>query len=146
MFNPLTPAEVVSAIGRAARDAARGGEEASEFSRGQLLSAYSLSRHLTVELDAYGPELEAFAADVAGWTAALPEAAGGGEALRALAARLEATADARELGTLTCELLDRLRVDESNTARELRARIQGRLRGVADREVELLAAVIEAKR
>src|SRR5437764_1352693 len=119
MFNHLTPAEVVAAIGRAAREAARGDAVASDYSRGQLLSAYSCSRHLTVELEAYGPEVRACAADVA----AILREAGLGD--------LEETADGAQLGELVSEALDRLREDGSDTAREARERIHARLRRLA---------------
>ena len=130
MFNHLTPAEVVIAIGRAARDAARGNAEASEFSRGQLLSAYSCARHLAVELG-FGADVRACAADV---DAILRDANAG---------PLEVTDDGGRLGPLLCDALDRLRADTSLAASEARTQIQARLRALADREVELLAAVIE---
>ena len=53
MFNPLTPSEMVTAIGLAARTAARGEGELDEFDRGQLMSAYSATRHLAIEIDRF---------------------------------------------------------------------------------------------
>lgn len=143
MFNPLTPAEVVGAIGRAARDAARSEEPASEFSRGQLMSAYSASRHLGVELESFEPELRSFAQAVAGRVRDRAEALADGDRARALADRLDATADARAAGDAVCELLDDLRGDGGPAAGELRAEIRTLLRQLADREVDLLADVIE---
>ena len=66
MFNPLTPAQVVAAIGSTARGIARSDETLSDYARGQLLSAYSCSRHITVEIDRYEGEIRAFADDVFG--------------------------------------------------------------------------------
>src|SRR6202042_1663594 len=60
MFNQLTAAEVVSAIGTTLRGAARSDEQASDFERDQLMSAYSATRHLSVELATYPPELARF--------------------------------------------------------------------------------------
>jgi hypothetical protein len=131
VFNHLTPADVVTAIGRAARDAARGDGVTSAYARGQLLSAYSSARHVRVEIDAYPAELRAFAADVA--AAVEPRAPG-------LAAELTGDAGAARVAALTCEALERLRAHGDDAAVR---RIQERLRRLADREVELLADAIE---
>ena len=60
MFNQLTPSEVVTAIGATLRGAARGEGQASDFGRDQLMSAYSATRHLRVELVEYPPVWSAF--------------------------------------------------------------------------------------
>ncbi|MFX7063735.1 hypothetical protein ABTH87_18940, partial [Acinetobacter baumannii] len=65
MFVPLTPAQMVSAIGATARQAARRQEPHDEFAQGQLKAAYSASRHLAIELDSFAPVLGEFAARVA---------------------------------------------------------------------------------
>ena len=46
-------------------------------------------------------------------------------------------------GELVCELLDRLREDDSAAARQLQSAVRSELVKLIDREVELLAAVIE---
>jgi hypothetical protein len=56
----MTPTDMVTAMGRATRDAARSAEPASEFSRGQLMSVYSASRHLAVDVAQFPTELRAF--------------------------------------------------------------------------------------
>jgi hypothetical protein len=135
----LTPAEVVTALGQSARLAARAdaGEISNDYSRGQLLSAFSTSRHLTVELQSYGPELRAFADDVAGMV---------GEALPDVAAALRETGDAGPIGELTCRALETLRGDDAPAgAAELRMAVHARLRVLAEREVDLLAEAIERK-
>jgi hypothetical protein len=142
MFNQMTPADVVAAIGQAARAAARDDGASSEFARGQLLSAYSTSRHLSVELASYEAELQSFASDVGRWARDFDEAG----PIAALAAVVEDAPDAQALGDATCVLLERLRADGSEAANDLRARIHARLRRLADREVELLADVIEGPR
>jgi hypothetical protein len=134
MFNPLTPTQLVVAIGQTGRDAARHEEPANEFSRGQLLSAYSISRHLAVELNSFGPELRVFAGAVAAGIRARSKD-------QEIADRLEATTDPREIGDAVCELLDALRADPA--AAEHRAEVRALLGDLADREVELLAAAIE---
>jgi hypothetical protein len=146
MFSPLTPAEVVTAVGRAARDAARSDEPASEFSRGQLMSAFSVSRHLGVEIATFGPELRSFADGVADALRAGSGALACGDALQAAAGELAQAADAHRIGNLVAGALDDLRGDASPAATELRARLHAALRALADREVELLAEVIEAPR
>ncbi|QEC48077.1 hypothetical protein FSW04_11195 [Baekduia soli] len=141
MLNPLTPAEVVTAIGAAARDAARSEEPGNAFGRASLLSAYSGSRHLAVEIEHFDAERAVFAADVADavQAAGLP-------ALAPLATRLRGTSAAAPLGDLVCELLDALRADPAPGAATLRGAVQARLAHLADREVELLADAIEAGR
>ena len=47
------------------------------------------------------------------------------------------------MGELVCELLDQLREDSSPRARELHAAVRSELVKLTDREVELLADVIE---
>ena len=139
MFNPLTPAQVTLAVGRAARDAARNEEPASAFARGQLLSAYSIARHLAVDLEAYGPELTAFRTQVADAV----EAGAADAALRELGAAVRAAATGLEAGDATCRLLDALRAERGAQAAGLRAAIRAALRRLVDREVELLAEAIE---
>ena len=106
MFNPMTPAEVASAIGITARDAARADEPLGSFGRGQLMSSYSGSRHLAVEVSSFGPEIERFAVELA---CAFDGMEGGGEILTGVAARLRDSCDPRRVGEVLCELLDGLR-------------------------------------
>jgi hypothetical protein len=141
VFSPLTPADVVTAIGRAARDAARSDEPASEFSSGQLMSAYSASRHLGVELARFDTELASFAGAVA---ADLRDA--GGERLAQRANHVAQARDAHAIGDLVAVTLDELRGDPAPVAAQLRGRLRSALRELADREVELLAEVIEGPR
>lgn len=140
MFNPLSPSEVVAAIGGAAREAARGDQAGSDYARGQLLSAYSTSRHLSVELASFGPELSGFAREISASAAHIDDEPD----LAAVVAGMESATDAGELGDATCLLLDYLRASDSEAAKDLRVRVQARLRALADREVELLADAIEA--
>lgn len=121
MFEPLTPTEVVAAIGAAARAAARSEDPGDPFSRGQLRSADSCARHLAVELEHFDAERRTLADAVGG---DLPTADG-------------ALADA------LCALLERLRADPSPEAAARRAQVQRALAAMADREVALLAAAIE---
>jgi hypothetical protein len=145
MFNPLTPSEMVAAIGIAARTTARGDGELDEFDRGQLMSAYSASRHLAIEISSFGAELSARCSAIAD---AVDEACAGDSgtdagALRGLASRLRASGDARAAGDTTAELLDRCR-DRGLAA--LRGEIRTQLRALCDAEVTLLANGIEAAR
>jgi len=131
MWNPLTPAEVIAAIGPAARDAARAGD-LDPWMRGQLLSVYSGTRHLAAELGDVAPRVPEVARELA-------------EAVRAgglddLAGALAAQTDPRVLAELTCQALDRLRVDDPRRARPL---IQRALARAVALEIELLADAIE---
>jgi hypothetical protein len=141
MITPLTPAEMVTAIGRTARAAARAEEPLSEFQRSQLMSAYSGSRHLTVELASFPAEVEAFCTALAETLEAdppveLPE-------LAAVAAQLRETTDPRHAGEVVSALLNLLRARPSPATAALRARVQGSLRDLCDREVDLLADALE---
>jgi hypothetical protein len=127
----------------AARDAARGEGLTSEYSRGQLLSAYSSSRHLTVELESYEAEVRNYAGEVSAWIRAAAPALSESDRAAAVAAELEQTRDARAAGNLTSDLLHQLRDDRGDAARQLRDRIHARLRVLAEREVAALAEVIE---
>jgi hypothetical protein len=120
MFNPMTPAELISAMGRAARDVARSDDPADPFVRSQLLSVYSASRHVAVELEAFEPELRAFR-DAVGLEGADPQA----------------------LADETCMLLETLRADPSPQASERLAATRAALMALVDREVDLLADAIE---
>jgi hypothetical protein len=138
IFNQLTHAEIVGAIGVTARDAARGGGPASEFDRDQLMSAYSATRHLAVELSTYGPELQRFIEAVASHIHA-GEACDPNGRFGEIATRLQSARDAASVGTAVCELLDRLCEDDSRQARALRSAVHTSLRELAEREVDMLA-------
>jgi hypothetical protein len=142
VFSPLTPSEVVAAIGRAAREAASGSGPTSEFSRGQLMSAFSASRHLSVELACFPDELRGFTEQLA---PALRDTAelDAHRQLVALAGELERASDAARIGDLVSEALALVRTDGAPTAGVLRRRIRAALRALSEREVELLADAIE---
>lgn len=131
MFNQLTSADVVRAIGGTLRDAARTEQELSEFERDQLMSAYSATRHLSVELSAYPLLMAAFRDQLSGL---LHERASVADR-----ARVDAAQDSAELGAALCELLAGLRAAGSDEARSLRSAVQAALRRLADDEVDLVA-------
>jgi hypothetical protein len=138
VFNQLTAAEVVTAIGSTLRTAARNDGETSDFGRDQLMSAYSATRHLAVELSSYEPELRAVTVAVAASVRAaeIPELR---DDLAAVAARLDASPDAHALAAEISDLLQALREHGSEESNALRAEIHVHLRVLADREVDLLA-------
>jgi hypothetical protein len=130
MFNPMEPPELLQALARVLRAAARESED--EYRRSQLLSAYSLARHLAAE--------EAAAPGLAAWFRERLEAE-----LAASAAPAAATARARlaasprgdatgVLGRLFAEL------GEGGADATLRARLHSLLADLTDREVAVLAA------
>jgi hypothetical protein len=106
------------------------------------MSAYSASRHLSVELAKFGGELRPFASRAA---EALSEAGplGHGAELVALAGELAQASDAPRIGDLLSTALDHLRDDPAPAAQALRSRLHADLRVLCNREVELLAEVIE---
>jgi hypothetical protein len=149
MFTPLTPAQLISAIGVSARDAARSQQPLDDFARGQLKSAYSASRHLAIVLESFGPPLRDFAAAVtasAQRTAAEAAAEEDPAAIEALAARLARTQDAHAIGDTVCRMLELCRSRPGRPWSDLRADIRGSLRVLCDSEVAILAAGLEQGR
>jgi hypothetical protein len=141
VFNQLTPAAVVTAIGRAAQSAARLEGPASDFDRDQLMSAYSATRHLAAELDGYALPLEEFTISVARSLQTCPDL----ELRGALSGHAERIASARDGATLGQEIADALatvRQSTSDVAPTLRAEIHAHLRSLADREVDVLAEAL----
>jgi hypothetical protein len=136
MFNQLTTAEVVSAIGTTLRGAARSDEQASDFERDQLMSAYSATRHLSVELATYPPELARFRATLAELLREHPGVTG---ETRPRADAVIAARGIAELGDALCELLAELRSHHTDDARSLRVELRVCLRQLVDRETELMA-------
>jgi hypothetical protein len=137
MFNPLTPSEMVTAIGLAARATARGDGELDDFDRGQLLSAYSATRHLAVEIDRFSGELSARCAAIA-------DAAAGEPSLRPLADDVRRATDGGAAGEAISALLEACR--QTPELAGVRAAIRRELRALCDAEVGLLAEGIEAGR
>jgi hypothetical protein len=136
LFNQMTPSDIVGAIGITARDAARSDDPAGDFARDQLLSAYSATRHLAVELSSYEPELSRFRTAAA---SRIRAAAADDPDLEPVAGELEADDDVAVLGAALADLLKRLRDDETPSAARLRSELRALLRELADREVDLLA-------
>jgi len=126
MFNPLSASEMITAVGRAAREAAGAEGPLSEFERGQLKSGYSATRHLAIEVSAFPAERARFRS-----------------AVQALAPRAAIPEDEPGLATCVADLLQTCRTQSQP---DTRAAIQRLLRQFCDREVELLAAAIEAGR
>jgi hypothetical protein len=138
MFNQLTPSEVVTAIGATVRGAARSEGQASDFDRDQLMSAYSATRHLAVELASYEPELAGFTTTVSDQIRHA-DAPGLEHELAALADRIELSVDPGAVGGALCELFELLRRTPSRQAEALQSQIHVQVRSLADREVDLLA-------
>lgn len=142
VFNQLTAAEVVTAIGATARAIARegGGEgELSDFERDQLMSAYSATRHLAVELTSYAPEFRRFNEALASVLGDAEGTGGDGEAVERLRQVLRDEGDVAAVGDALSDLLAVWREDDAPETRERRAKVQALLRELADREVEVLA-------
>jgi hypothetical protein len=134
---------MVGAIGEAARAAARADGPIDDFQRSQLLSAYSSTRHLAVELESFPPAMAAFCGGLAdrldaGPQAELPELAG-------IASQLRSSADPRRAGEVVSALLNLLRAHPSPAAAALRADVRTALRDLCDREVDLLADALERR-
>jgi hypothetical protein len=138
MFNQLTPSEIVTAIGATVRGAARSDGQTSDFERDQLMSAYSATRHLAVELAAFEPEFRSFTATVAGLLHDVADPELHAE-LAPSAGALDVATDPGAVGAAVCEVMETLRARGSAAAEQLRTEVHVHLRALADREVYLLA-------
>ncbi|HEY2056042.1 MAG TPA: hypothetical protein VGH14_19065 [Solirubrobacterales bacterium] len=127
MFNALRTEQLIAGIGATARTAAGATGEPDEYARGQLLSAYSVSRLLAAEVSAEAALLAWLRSELLGALGASPAAA-----------RIEAAPDAIAIGGVLVDLLAELR--ESGEDPELRTRIHAILREMAQRELAALAA------
>ena len=130
MFNALRTEQLIAGIGTTARSAAGASGPPDEYARGQLLSAYSVSRLLAAEVSAEAALLA--------WLR--------GELLEALgdkpeATKVEAAPDAVEIGGILVDLLAELR--QSGEDPELRTRIHAILREMAGRELRQLPSHAE---
>ncbi|MCW2993092.1 MAG: hypothetical protein JWQ18_587 [Conexibacter sp.] len=147
MFNPIEPADMVVAIGRAARSAARSADGTqTAFDQAQLLSAYSASRHIAAELTRYGPPLEAFReAILAQLRQAIAEGAPGVAGREELADVETALANghaAIEVGAAVATLLEILRRADAPWCASLQTTVRQQLRALAEAEVDALASEV----
>jgi hypothetical protein len=126
VFNSLRTDQLIAGIGATARTAASATGAPDDYARGQLLSAYSVSRLLAAEVSGE-------AALLAWLRSELLDALGEGP----VATKIEAAPDAIEIGGILVDLLAELR--ESGEDPELRTRIHAILREMAGRELAVLA-------
>jgi hypothetical protein len=126
VFNPMSASEVIQAVGGVLKSAAgQDGEDA--YRRGQLLSAYSVCRHLAAEESAR-PELRSWFED---------------ELEPILAARGEEWprgAEPTEVGERLSTLMAALRAAGDAESRQTATALRGVLRDLSDREIDALAA------
>jgi hypothetical protein len=146
MFNPLTVDQLVAALGTMLHDAGRGDGSLSSFEREQMLSAYSLSRHLRGEIRgaaafaAFAGRTEGLLADAAAHRAA----AGDAEWASALreAAETVSAGDVARTGEAVADLLQALRAARPDWAPPLVHELHRALAGLADAEVAVLAEAL----
>jgi hypothetical protein len=126
MLNPMSTAEVVRAVGAVLEASAAGGSD-DGYRRGQVLSAFSVCRHLAAE--------EAGRRELAEWleAASAPVLADRGEAPLS-AARPE------EAGERLASLMDELRAAEDERSREALRELRSVLHELCEREIAILAA------
>ena len=123
----MSEAEVIRALGLVLKDAS-GSVAADDFRRSQMLSAFSVARHLAAEVESR-PRLEAgFREELAALLEGEP------------AQRVAAAAGPEELGAVLCELLAELRGrGEDPAARETAEELRAALGRLCDRELAALA-------
>jgi hypothetical protein len=119
----MSAPEVILSVGGVLKAAAGRGAD-DDYRRGQMLSAYSICRHLAAE-EAARPRLRS-------WFEA--------ELEPILARRGEAGAEGADLGTRLCVLMAELRASGDSDSEREAAVLRAALRGLCDREIEALAA------
>jgi hypothetical protein len=139
VFNPLSASEITLGVGQVLKQAASAEDPQDDYQRSQLLSAYSITRHLAAE-QAAGDTLlvwfrQRLSAELRGASAANPPPLAN---LEARAELIGACRDGAELGRQVSELLLALR-QSGNEARSLIEAVHGLLRELCDREVAALA-------
>lgn len=127
MFNSLRTDQLIAGIGATARTAAGATGAPDDYARGQLLSAYSVSRLLAAEVSGEATLLAWLRSE-------LLDALGDNPA----ATKIEDAPDAIAIGGVLVDLLAELR--ESGEDPELRTRIHAILREMAGRELAALSA------
>ncbi len=143
MWNPLSPSEVIAAMGGPVRDAARGEEPLDDWESGQLLSVYSATRHLAAEVGAVEPHIGELTGDLAAALRSSTDETELAARLSQLAELLEGVDDSRQAAEIACQALDLVRVDGSTSAEHVRAEIHVALARAVELEVRLLADAIE---
>jgi hypothetical protein len=133
MFNALRTDELIAGMGTTMRAAAAAEGPADEYARGQLLSAFSVSRLLAAEVRATPGLLAWLKGELDAALAASedPAAAPARE-------RVADAADGNEVGDALVDLLAELRAEGRDQA--LRERVHAVLREMAARELAALAA------
>jgi hypothetical protein len=138
MFNALRTETLIAGMGATMRAAAAAGGPVDDYGRGQLLSAYSVSRLLAVEVRAQAGLLEWLRGAL---LAALEPSSD--PAAAPAAERIAAAADANAIGDALVDLFAELREDGRDS--ELRERLHAVLREMAARELAALAARPEGR-
>ena len=147
MFNSLRTDQLIAGIGATARTAAGATGAPDDYARGQLLSAYSVSRLLAAEVSGEAALLAWLRGELLDALATAPD----DPAATAAATRIEAATDGNEIGGALVDLLADLRTRVRTSPRiaresanapdpELRTRIHAILREMASRELAALAA------
>jgi hypothetical protein len=153
VFNSLRTDQLIAGIGATARTAAGATGAPDDYARGQLLSAYSVSRLLAAEVSGEAALLAWLRAELLDALATAPD----DPAATAAATRIEDATDGNEIGGALVDLLadlrarstdDRVRssgriaTESANSpgGDELRTRIHAILREMAERELAALAA------
>jgi uncharacterized protein YPO0396 len=134
VFNSLRTDQLIAGIGATARTAAGATGAPDDYARGQLLSAYSVSRLLAAEVSGEAALLARLRGELLDALATAPD----DPAAAAAATRIEAATDGNEIGGALVDLLADLRARDE--VPELRTKIHAILREMAGRELAALAA------
>jgi thioredoxin-like negative regulator of GroEL len=134
MFNALRTEQLIAGIGAAGRAAASASGPPDEYARGQLLSAYSVSRLLAAEVSAEASMLAWLRGELTGALASYPDDPDAAAALPAI----EDATDSAAIGDALVTLLAKLRARDDDS--ELRRQLHSILREMTHRELLALAA------
>jgi len=132
VFNALTADQLIAGLGSVLRAAAAATEPPDEYARGQLLSAYSITRLLTAEQRASAGLLTWLRTELRDALAPCSD-----EAAVAARERIAQAADAPAIGAVLVDLLAKLRSGDREP--QARARVHAVLRTMADLELAALA-------
>lgn len=135
MFNAMSSEDVLLAVGRVLRSTADITGPLDDYQRGQLFSAYSMVRNLAAEQAGSRAALARAKQGLAAPLTAAPV-----DGIADLVPAFADVADGPALGAALCDVLERLRADDSKASRRLQATVQGTIRRLVDDEVAALAA------
>lgn len=145
MFNPLRPSQLVAVMSNQLKIAGRAEQGLTSFEREQMLSAYSLGRHLQGEIEALAhledlaQQLALELARIADGLEGKPSFADANSFLRAAADEL-ASGDVPLVGKTLCDLLELVGEPEPGWEGQVAEAVKLSVKEMVSAEIRALAA------